>query len=110
MKRSIPQNRKFHALVRDIAARVLLVPWNRAIAQEAWKRFFIKIYVHETRMEAYANGQEDPFPVRPVPSHQLDAQQMDSLIECTLAVAAQSLGLIIEEPQQQTKEQPHESK
>lgn len=81
--RTSPQNRLFHALVRDVANAIPLAPWRRTLALEAWKRYFIALYVREARMEAYGNGQHDPFPVRPVPSSTLDSWQMGELIACT---------------------------
>lgn len=96
MVRTLPQNKRFHAMVRDIARAVPLTPWRRALTVEAWKRYFILLYVRETRLEAYANGDPDPFPVRPVPSSALDSRQMADLIESTLAFAAQNLNLILD--------------
>lgn len=95
--RTVPQNKLFHALVRDVVTALPLVPWKRALAAEAWKRYFIAIWVREARMEAYANGGADPFPVRPVPSSTLKAWQVDELIECTLAYCAMHLGLVLED-------------
>lgn len=93
--RSLPQNRKLCAMVADVQRVYPLVPWKRALACEAWKRFFIALWVREARVEAFMNREPDPFPVRPVPSSSLDSWQMDELIECTYAVAAQKLGLIL---------------
>ena len=81
--RTAPQNRLLHALVRDVADALPLVPWRRSLVLEAWKRYFLQIYVRDARMEAYANGDGDPFPVRPVPSSSLDSWQMSDLIACT---------------------------
>ncbi|HWV64107.1 MAG TPA: recombination protein NinB [Oxalicibacterium sp.] len=81
--RTIPQNRLFHAMVRDVAQAIPLAPWRRALATEAWKRYFIALYVREARMEAYGAGSPDPFPVRPVPSSGLDSWQMGELIAST---------------------------
>jgi hypothetical protein len=86
--RTSPQNRLFHALVRDVANVIVLAPWRRALATEAWKRYFIALYVREVRIEAYGAGEPDPFPVRPVPSRSLDSWQMADLIECTYAWGA----------------------
>jgi hypothetical protein len=86
--RTSPQNRLFHALVRDVANEIVLAPWRRALALEAWKRYFIALYVREVRIEAYGAGDTDPFPVRPVPSRSLDSWQMADLIECTYAWGA----------------------
>lgn len=81
--RTSPQNRLFHALVRDVANAIPLAPWRRALVLEAFKRYFIALYVREVRMEAYGAGDQDPFPVRPVPSSSLDSWQMGELIACT---------------------------
>ena len=94
--RSLPQNRKFSAMVNDVARQYPLAPWRRTLAREAWKRYLIAIWVNEARWEAYGAGDPDPFPVRPVPSSALSDWQMNELIECTYAVAAQRLGLILE--------------
>lgn len=93
--RSLPQNKLFHAMVRDIAKARPLLPWRRPMMCEAWKRFLIARWVHEARLEAYANGQPDPFPVRPVPSSSLDSWQMDELVEATYAFSAIELDLIL---------------
>lgn len=81
--RTAPQNKLFHALVRDVVTALPLAPWKRALAAEAWKRYFIALMVREVRMEAYGAGEHDPFPVRPVPSSSLDSWQMGDLIACT---------------------------
>jgi hypothetical protein len=94
--RSIPQNRKLSAIVSDVQRRYPLAPWKPALAREAWKRFFLKLYVYEARLEAYANGQPDPFPVRPVPSSDLDSEQMNALLECALWYCAEHLNLILQ--------------
>lgn len=86
--RTSPQNRLFHALVRDVHNALPLAPWRKSLALEAWKRYFIALYVREVRIEAYGAGDNDPFPVRPVPSRSLDSWQMADLIECTYAWAA----------------------
>lgn len=96
IQRTIPQNRKFSAMVNDVALQYPLAPYKRALAREAWKRYFIARFVYEVRLEAYGAGEPDPFPVRPVPSRSLDDRQMNELIECTFAIAAQDLGLILE--------------
>jgi hypothetical protein len=95
-QRTRPQNKLFHAQVSDVARAFPLVPWKRAMWHEAWKRYLIAIWVNEARWEAYGAGDPDPFPVRPVPSSALSDWQMNELIECTYAVAAQRLGLILE--------------
>lgn len=87
--RSLPQNRKFSAICSEVARACPLVPYRRAFAVEAWKRFFIAFWVHEARLEAYLAGRPDPFPVRPVPSSSLDSQQMSDLIEASSAWCAQ---------------------
>ena len=94
--RSLPQNRKFSAMVNDVARQYPLAPWRRTLAREAWKRFFIKLWVHEARLEAYGAGDPDPFPVRPVPSSALSDRDMDALIEHTFWFAAERLSLILE--------------
>jgi hypothetical protein len=94
--RSIPQNRKLSAIVSDVQRRYPLVPWKAGLAREAWKRHLIAIYIREARLEAYANGQPDPFPVRPVPSSSLESWQMNELIECALWYACEHLSLILE--------------
>lgn len=96
MIRTIPQNRLFHALVRDVLDTVPLVPWRRAVAFEAWKRWFLAKYVREARLEAYCAGGRDPFPTRSARSRDLDSRQMGELIECTYALCAQQLGLVLD--------------
>lgn len=86
--RSSPQNRKLHAILGDVVRQYPLIPYRRAFALEAWKRFFISSYVREIRLEAWQAGAPDPFPVRPVPSSDLDARQMSELIEATQAWCA----------------------
>lgn len=94
--RSLPQNKLLHAMVAEVARHYPLVPWKPAVAREAWKRYFLRVFVHEARMEAYGVGQPDPFPVRPVPSSDLDSWQMGDLIECVYWLCAERLGLILE--------------
>lgn len=94
--RTLPQNRLFHALVRDVALARPLFPWRRAVALEAWKRWFLAKYVREARLEAYCAGGPDPFPTRSARSRDLDSRQMDELIECTYALAVQQLGLVLD--------------
>lgn len=94
--RTLPQNRLFHALVRDVALALPLFPWRRQVALEAWKRYFLGKYMREARLEAYAAGGYDPFPARTVRSRDLDSRQMDELIECTYAICAQQLGLVLD--------------
>lgn len=89
VKRTLPQNRKFSAICSEAARAFPLTPYRRALAVEAWKRFFIKSYVHDARLEAYLAGRHDPFPVRPVPSSSLHSQQMSELIESAQAWCAQ---------------------
>jgi hypothetical protein len=84
------------AIVSDVQRHYPLAPWKPAMAREAWKRFFIALWVHEARLEAYANGQPDPFPARPVQSRSLTSWQMDELIEATYAFCAMHLGLVLE--------------
>lgn len=96
MQRTLAQNKKFGAMVGDVAAARWIGPWKRAIAREAWKRWFIQKWVREARMEAYANGWPDPFPELTARSSELTSEQFNELIECTLAVAAQNLNLILE--------------
>lgn len=105
--RTSQQNRLFHALVRDVADIQFIGPWRHALACEAWKRYFIALYVREARMEAYGQGGADPFPVRPVPSRSLDSWQMDELIEATYAWGTMN-GIEWTEKTQQMKDQ-HES-
>jgi hypothetical protein len=78
--RSLPQNRKLSAVVSEVWKAYPLAPFKPALAREAWKRFFIAAYVNEERWEAWAAGYPDPFPVRPVPSSELDARQMSELL------------------------------
>jgi hypothetical protein len=94
--RSLPQNRKLSAMVADVQRVYPLVPWKPALAREAWKRHFIKIYVLEARIEAFGAHLPDPFPVRPVPSSILDSWQMDELIEVAYWFASEHLNLILE--------------
>lgn len=95
-QRSRPQNALFHAQVSDVARARPLLPWKRALWCEAWKRYFLALYVREARLEAYANGGPDPFPVRPVPSRELTDRQMDEMIEMVYWFAADRLGLVLE--------------
>ena len=92
----MPQNRMFHALVRDIARLVPLVPWRRPFMLEAWKRYFLGKYMREARLEAYAAGGADPFPDRVARSSDLEAWQMNELIECTYAIAVQQFDLVLD--------------
>lgn len=85
MTRSTLANKKFHAMISELARRLPLAPWNGDVAREAFKRYSIAIYVREARMEAYGAGDPDPFPVRPVQSRSLSGWQMADMIECTLA-------------------------
>jgi hypothetical protein len=96
MQRTRLQNAKFSAMVGDVAAARWLGPWKKALAREAWKRWFLAKYCREARMEAYANGWPDPFPELTAKSSELDAAQMNELIECCYAVAAQQLNLILD--------------
>jgi hypothetical protein len=93
MQRSRLQNAKFSAMVGDVADARYLGPWKRAFAREAYKRWFLAKYCREARMEAYANGWADPFPDLVARSSELDAEQFNELIECTMAYAATCLGL-----------------
>lgn len=95
-QRTRPQNALFHAQVADVARAFPMVPWKRAMWHEAWKRYLLKAFVFEARLEAYGAGEPDPFPVRPVPSRMLTDRQMDELIEATYAYAAMNLGLVLE--------------
>jgi hypothetical protein len=88
--RTTPQNRKFSALVGDVVRQHPMIPYRRPFATEAWRRFFIASYVREARWEAYNAGAPDPFPVRPVPSSDLDSRQMAELIEFVQAWCAQN--------------------
>lgn len=96
MMRSNLASRKFHAMVGELATRVILAPHCPATAREAVKRYLIAMYVLEARWEAYGVGRGDPFPVRPVPSRSLASQHMDELIEFTYWLAVDRLGLILE--------------
>lgn len=93
--RSLPQNKLFHAMVRDIAKARPLLPWRRPMMCEAWKRFLIARWVHEARLEAYANGQPDPFPVRPVKSSMLTMEQAGEWVEFIYAFCATDLDLVL---------------
>ena len=88
--RTLPQNRKLSALVSDAAQHFPLVPYRRAFACEAWKRFLIAAWVREARLEAFGQGNPDPFPARPVPSSALDSRQMSELLEFSQAWCAQN--------------------
>lgn len=83
-------------MIGDVAAARMIGPWKKAIAHEAWKRYFLKIYAREARMEAYANGWPDPFPELTARSSELDSAQFAELIECTFAHVAMHLDLILE--------------
>lgn len=96
MQRSTAQNRKFSAMVGDVAAARWLGPWKKTIQREAFKRYFIAIWVREARIEAYANGLPDPFPDLTARSSELDTEQFSDLIECTYAVVASRLDLILD--------------
>jgi hypothetical protein len=96
MIRTLPQNALFHALVLDVWRALPLAPWRRPVAVEAWKRWFLAKYVREARLEAYCAGGRDPFPARSARSRDLDSRQMNELIECTYALAAQQLGLVLD--------------
>ena len=86
--RSSPQNRKLHALCGDVIRQYPLIPYRRAFAYEVWKRYLIASYVSGARWEAWHAGAPDPFPVRPVPSSDLDARQMAELLEFAQAWCA----------------------
>jgi len=96
MQRTRLQNAKFSALVAEVAGARMLGPWKRAIACEAWKRWFLARYCREARIEAYANGWPDPFPELVAKSSELDSAQMSELIECTYAYSAMYLQLELE--------------
>lgn len=89
VKRTLPQLRKFSAIVGEVANQFPLIPYRRAFAVEAWKRYLIVQYVREARLSAFYEGRPDPFPVRPVPSSDLTSEQMSELIETCAAWAAQ---------------------
>jgi hypothetical protein len=82
--------------VRDVALALPLFPWRRPFVLEAWKRYFLGKYMREARLEAFATGGFDPFPDRVVHSSQLETWQMNELIECTYAICAQQLGLVLD--------------
>ena len=88
--RTLPQNRKLCAMAGEVSRQYPLIPYRRAFAREAWKRHLIRIWVHETRLEAFGAGAPDPFPVRPVPSSDLDSRAMSELIEHAQAWCAQN--------------------
>lgn len=88
--RSLLQNRKFSAIVSEVAAQLFLFPYRRAFVVEAWRRYLIAMYVREARLEAKAAGGPDPFPVRPVPSSGLDSRRMSELIECATSWCVQN--------------------
>lgn len=89
-KRNLAQSGRFHAICNEVAHACPLIPYRRAFAVEAWKRFFLASYVHDARMEAYCHFRPDPFPVRPVPSSVLTSEQMSELIELACAWCAQN--------------------
>jgi hypothetical protein len=86
--RSTPQNARLHAICGEVARQHSLIPYCYAFACEVWKRHIIALYIREARLEAYCAGRPDPFPVRPVPSSDLDSQQMSELIESAHAFCA----------------------
>lgn len=88
--RSLPQSARFHAICSEVATACPLIPYRRTFAVEAWKRFFLSRWVHEARLEAYCHFRPDPFPVRPVPSSDLDSAQMSELISLAEAWCAQN--------------------
>lgn len=96
MQRTLAQNKKFSAMVGDVAAARWIGPWKKSIAHEAWKRYFLRIFCREERIEAYANGWPDPFPELEARSSQLSAEQMNALIECVYAVSVSRLDLILD--------------
>jgi ribosomal protein S18 acetylase RimI-like enzyme len=96
MIRTLPQNALFHALVLDVWRALPRVPWRRPVALEAWKRWFLAKYVREARLEAWVMGRHDPFPARVARSSELESWQMNELIECTYALCAQQLGLVLD--------------
>lgn len=83
------QRHLFHAQVADVGRQRLLVPWKRAMALEAWKRYFLALYVREVRLEAYGTGQGDPFPARAARFSELDSSQASELIESTFAAGTE---------------------
>lgn len=89
VKRTLPQLRKFSAIVGDLAHACPLIPYRRAFACEAWKRYLLAQFVRDARLSAFHEGRPDPFPVRPVPSSSLSSGQMSELIEFTSAWCAQ---------------------
>lgn len=102
MRRTAAQNAKFSAMIGEVAAARMIGPWKKAIAHEAWKRWFLARYCREARIEAYANGRPDPFPELTARSSELSSDQMSDLIECTFAYAALCLGLVLEEKEGRT--------
>lgn len=96
MQRTPAQNRKFSAMIGDVAAARWIGPWKPAVAREAFKRYFLKIYCREARIEAYALDRPDPFPELVARSSELTSEQFADLIECTYAVVASRLGIILE--------------
>lgn len=86
--RTSPQSRKLHAILGDVVRQYPLIPYRRTFAHEAWKRYLIAHFIREMRWGAWQAGAPDPFPVRPVPSSELDSQQMSELLEFAQAWAA----------------------
>lgn len=96
MQRTALQNKKFSAMVGEVAASRMIGPWKKAVAHEAWKRWFLAQFCRESRMEAYANGWPDPFPELTARSSELTSEQFNELIEAVYAIASQNLNLILE--------------
>lgn len=88
-QRTPAQNRKLSAIVSEVVRQHPLIPYRPAFAREAWRRYFIANFIRQARWEAWHAGGPDPFPVRPVPSSELDARQMSDLLECAQAWCAE---------------------
>lgn len=101
-RKTVQQNRLFHAQVADIARQVRFA--GRLWREESWKRLLVECWVNVERNEARANGWPDPFPelVMLVPGldgetivqlgaqvRHLTKEQMAGLIESTFAFAAE---------------------
>ncbi len=108
------QNRQLHALLADIAAQV---KWRGRYWQpESWKRLIVESYITIERDDAREMGMPDPFPGGPVmllegldgrtivqlgqQTRSLTKGQMQGLIECTMAFAAEHDVLFSGEPKE----------
>lgn len=101
-RKTVQQNKLFHAQVADIASQVRFA--GRLWRPDSWKRLLVQAWVDAERADAKAMGRPDPFPQPAMVIEGLDGEtivslgiqvrrltkaQMGRLIECTYAFGAE---------------------